>query len=218
MEPKYWIEGWQLGHTGFDQADPHRYLPEHWPAVGVAADATVFVPLCGKTVDMVWLAEQGHQIIGVEVSDLAVDGFFEMVGLTPEIETIGPLAIHRAGPYELWCGDLFEVPATVFDRVDVVYDRASIVALPTKIRQRYADTLTTQLRPDAPWYMVAFTYDQAEMDGPPFSVPLDEIDRLFAEDFTIETIVDESAFERADTLKERGITHIQETLSILRRR
>jgi len=218
MEPDFWIEGWQLGRTGFDQAEPHRWLSTHWPTVGVATDATVLVPLCGKSVDMVWLAEHGHQVIGVEVSELAVDGFFEMVGLVPEIETVGPLSVYRAGPYELWRGDLFEVPATVFDRVDVVYDRASIVALPTDIRRRYANTLTAQLRPDAPWYLVAFTYDQAQMEGPPFSVTLAEIDELFAEEFAIETIVDESAIERSESLKGRGLTEIHETLSILRRR
>ena len=217
MEPNYWIEGWQQGRTGFDQAEPHRWLEQHWSSLGVASDATVFVPLSGKTVDMVWLAEQGHQIIGVEVSEIAVVGFFEMVALTPTVETIGPMSVYRAGPYELWRGDLFEVPATVFDGVDVVYDRASIVALPPQIRRRYVDTLTTQLRGEVPWYLVSFTYDQTEMDGPPFSVSLDEINDLFAEEFDIETLIDESVLERAAAMEERGLTAMRETLSILRR-
>ncbi len=217
MEPDYWIEGWEQGRTGFDQSEPHRWLPEHWASVEVANDAVVFVPLCGKTVDMVWLAEQGHRIIGVEVSEIAVVGFFDMVGLTPEVEVIGPLSAYRAGPYEIWRGDLFEVPATVFDRVDVVYDRASIVALPPQIRQRYTQMLSTQLRGDAPWYLVSFTYDQSEMDGPPFSVTLEEIDALLANEFDIETVVDESVIERAAAMQERGLTEMRETLSILRR-
>ena len=166
---------------------------------------------------MVWLAEQGHRIIGVEVSEIAVEGFFDMVELTPEVEVIGPLSVYRAGPYELWRGDLFEVPATVFDRVDVVYDRASIVALPPPIRQRYTQTLSTQLRGDAPWYLVSFTYDQSEMEGPPFSVTLEEIDALLADEFTIETVLDESVIEQAAAMQERGLTHMRETLSILRR-
>lgn len=218
MKPEYWIDGWQQGLTGFDQSDPHRWLLEHWSKLDVATDATVFVPLCGKTVDMVWLAEQGHSIIGVEVSEIAVDGFFAMVGLTPEVEEIGPLVVYRAGPYELWRCDLFELPAAVFDRVDVVYDRASIVALPPDIRRRYASTLTMQLRPEAPWYLVAFTYDQSEMDGPPHSVPLDEIDELFGEEFEIDTLIDESVIDRAVAFQERGLTAMRETLSILRRR
>ena len=218
MKPEYWIEGWQQGRRGFDQGDPHRWLAEHWSTLGVATDATVFVPLCGKTVDMVWLAEQGHSIIGVEVSEIAVDEFFEMVGLTPEIEEVGPLAVYRAGPYELWRGDLFELPAAVFDRIDAVYDRASIVALPPDIRRRYAEVLTMQIRPEAHWYLVSFTYDQNEMDGPPHSVPLTEIDTLFGEEFEIETLVDESVIERAAAMQERGLTQMRETLSLLRRR
>ena len=218
MEPDYWIEGWQQGRKGFDQTDPHRWLAQHWSTLQVDEDSTVFVPLCGKTVDMVWLADRGHSIIGVEVSEIAVDEFFAMVGLTPEIEEVGPLAVYRAGPYELWRGDLFEVPSPIFDRVDAVYDRASIVALPPDIRRRYAQTLTTQLRPDAPWFLVSFTYDQNEMSGPPHSVPLDEIDALFGEEFEIETLVDESVIERAAAMQERGLTQMRETLSILRRK
>ena len=218
MKPEYWIEGWQQGRRGFDQGDPHRWLPEHWSTLGVAADATVLVPLCGKSVDMVWLAEQGHSIIGVEVSEIAVHEFFEMVGLTPDVSQVGPLSLYRAGPYELWRGDLFELPAAIFDRVDAVYDRASIVALPPDIRRRYAEVLTTQIRPEAPWYLVSFTYDQNEMDGPPHSVPPAEIDVLFGEEFEIETLVDESVINRAIPFQERGLTAMRETLSILRRR
>ena len=218
MEPDYWIEGWQQGRKGFDQADPHRWLAEYWPALQVADDSTVFVPLCGKSVDMVWLAEQGHSIIGVEVSEIAVDEFFAMVELSPEIEEIGPLALYRAGPYELWRGDLFELPAAVFDRVDVVYDRANIVALPPDIRRRYAQVLTMQLRAEVPWFLVSFTYDQNEMDGPPHSVPLTEIDTLFGEEFEIDTLADESVIERAAAMQERGLTQMRETLSLLRRR
>ena len=218
MKPEYWIEGWQQGRRGFDQGDPHRWLPEHWSTLGVATGATVFVPLCGKSVDMDWLAEQGHSIIGVEVSEIAVAEFFEMVGLTPEVEEVGPLSLYRAGPYELWRGDLFELPAAIFDRVDAVYDRASIVALPPDIRRRYAQVLTTQIRPEAPWYLVSFTYDQMEMPGPPHSVPLTEIDVLFGEEFEIETLVDESVINRAIPFQERGLTAMRETLSILRRR
>ena len=217
MEPEFWIEGWEQGRTAFDQADPHRWLAEHWATLGAAENSTVFVPLCGKTVDMVWLADQGHKIVGVELSRLAVDQFFEMVDMEPTIETIGPLTAHRSGPYELWCGDLFELPATVYDRVDVVFDRASIVALPPEIRRRYADTLAAQLRSDVAWYLVSFSYDQAEMDGPPFSVTLTEIDELFGAEFSIETLVDESVIERAPGMRERGLTAMRETLSILRR-
>ena len=217
MKPEFWIEGWQQGRRGFDQSDPHRWLAEHWAALGLKADDAVFVPLCGKTVDMVWLAEQGHQIIGVELSELAVNEFFEMVGLTPEMEGVGPLSVYRAGPYEIWRGDLFELPAAVFDRVDAVYDRASIVALPPDIRRRYAEVLAMQIPPEAPWYLVSFTYDQLEMEGPPHSVPLNEIEALFGEEFEIDTIVDESVIERAAHFQERGMTAMRETLSILRR-
>ena len=218
MAAKDWAEAWSTNQIGFHQDKTSTYLDRFADEVWGKDVGRAFVPLCGKTVDMVWLAEQGRSIIGVEVSEIAVDEFFEMVGLTPEIEEVGPLAVYRAGPYELWRGDLFELPAAVFDRIDAVYDRASIVALPPDIRRRYAQVLTMQLRAEAPWFLVSFTYDQNEMDGPPHSVPLDEIDALFSEEFEIDTLADESVIERAAAMQERGLTQMRETLSILRRK
>ena len=76
MTPDFWIERWQKGETGFHQEAGNDLLPKHWPSLALAPRSTVFVPLCGKSFDMVWLAAQGHRVVGVELSPLAVDDFF----------------------------------------------------------------------------------------------------------------------------------------------
>ena len=217
MEAEFWLDGWEAGQTAFDQADPHRWLDRWWPTLDLATDSTVFVPLSGRSVDMVWLAGRGHRVIGVELSPIAVEGFFVAVELDPEIRSVGELTVYSAGPYELWCGDLFAMPRSAFESVGAVYDRASLVALPPEMRVRYAQFLIEVLSPDVPWFLVSFSYDQSEMDGPPHSVPPEEIADLFGSVYEIESVVDESVIERAAPLRERGLSALRETLSILRR-
>ena len=215
MDSDFWIERWHLGHTAFDQGEPHRWLDEHWPSVAVPSGSTIFVPLCGKSVDMVWLADQGYQVVGVELSALAVESFFDGQRLEPKRRAEGKLEVYSSGPYELWCGDLFHLPAAALAGVSAVYDRASLVALPPEMRSRYIDFMVAQLPPATPWFLITFGYDQTEMDGPPFSVPLDEVHQLFGQGFDINTLVDESVIERAAAMRDRGLSDLAEALSIV---
>lgn len=215
MDAEFWHEAWTREHPAFDQKRPHRWLAEHWPARDLRTDATVFVPLCGRSIDMVWLAERGHQIIGAELSAKAIEDFFAAVDIEASRTSVDGFEVYRGGPYELWCGDLFAVPASVFATVDAVYDRASMVALPPPMRARYADFFTSVLTPSARWFLVTFSYDQSEMNGPPFSVPLDEVTERLAKHFAIETVMDESIIDAASAFRERGLTAMRESLSLL---
>ncbi|MCL4160804.1 UNVERIFIED_CONTAM: hypothetical protein GTU68_061051, partial [Idotea baltica] len=132
-----WLERWQQSQIGFHQAETEPLLPNHWPELRLAANSTVFVPLCGKSIDMVWLAGQGHSVIGNELSQIAIDGFFAGQNLAPEVRTESGFTIKSAGPYELWCGDFFEMPATATRNVSAVYDRAALIALPPAMRKQY---------------------------------------------------------------------------------
>src|SRR5215470_8148071 len=128
MEPKFWTDRWRSGEIGFHKREVNDLLMKHWPALDVAAGADVFVPMCGKSLDMAWLAERGHRVIGAELSELAIDSFFEERGLVPEAETRGAFMVKRAGPYEIWQGDIFELPASAVQSVGAIYDRAALVA------------------------------------------------------------------------------------------
>ena len=126
--------------------------------------------------------------------------------------------MYRDGPYELWCGDFFELPGRAIADVVAVYDRASLVALPPGMRRSYADRLGRIVPREATIFLLSFEYDEREMDGPPFSVDRDEIGALFGDDFDIDVVAHESVIGRNADLGARGLTRLDETLSVLRRR
>ncbi len=141
MDPKFWHERWEKQDTGFHQPTVHDLLQTHWAELEVGRGTSVFVPLCGKSLDMAWLAEQGHRVIGAELSELAVDEFFAGRGLEVATRTVGRFTVKSAGPYEIWCGDIFYLPHEAVEGVAAIYDRASLIAFPASMQQRYADTL-----------------------------------------------------------------------------
>lgn len=164
-----WLERWQEGRTGWHQTGGNRNLQDHWRASG----KRVLVPMCGKTPDMLWLEEQGNEVIGVELSEIAVQAFFDEHGL--EYERIeGALVEYRAieRRITLHCGDYFEFRERGFD---AHYDRGALVALPADLRPRYASHTSSLLSNDVEQLVVAVEYDQAVCDGPPYSLGEPEI-------------------------------------------
>ena len=85
MQPDFWHQRWADNQIGFHQSAPTPLLLKHWPALGITPGAQVFVPLAGKSLDMAWLASQGHRVLGVELSQLAVEQFFAEHDLQPGI-------------------------------------------------------------------------------------------------------------------------------------
>jgi thiopurine S-methyltransferase len=217
VDASFWVERWEPGQTAWDQGVPHPLLVEHWGSVCAAPGSAVFVPLCGASVDMAWLAQRGHRVVGVDLSPLAAERFFELVGLTPDVSTVDGFAVSTAAPYEFWCGDLFELPAEAAGDVAAIYDRASLVALPPDLRRRYAAHVTSLL-PAATAFLLTFVYDPAEMDGPPFSVAPDEVGSLYGGGFEIELLADADLLEREPGFAARGPTWTREQAYVLRPR
>lgn len=216
MDAGFWHERWDTGQIRFDQAAPNRLLTETWPQLALRPGCAVFVPLCGKSVDMQWLAERGHPVIGNELSERAVNDFFAERQLAVSERDEGALTVHAAADYELWCGDLFDMTADALGAVEAVYDRASLVALPPELRRRYASHLAAILPPAVTVLVIAFDYDQDEMDGPPFAVTRDEIADLF-DGFDLRPLADENALGPNSDLAARGLTMLRETAVELRR-
>lgn len=185
MNPDFWHQRWTDNKIGFHQAAPTPLLVKHWPALRVPPGAQVFVPLCGKSLDMAWLASQGYRVLGVELSQLAVENFFEEHGLTPDIEPRSHGTHYRAGGIELICGDAFALDESVLAECAAVVDRAALIALPPDLRRRYASELYARLPIGCDGLLVTLEYPQHEKDGPPFAVQADEVQALFAADWAI---------------------------------
>ena len=218
MTRDFWIERWQKGEIGFHQPDVHDFLPKHWPALDVAPGGAVLVPLCGKSHDMVWLAERGYKVVGVELSPLAVDDFFREQGIEAETRTNGPFVVRSAGPYTIWCGDIFDLPAEAVHEAVAAYDRAALVALPSSLQPRYAEKLCELLPDAAPLLLVGLWYPEGETAGPPFSTPLSQVAELFGDTHSIRIHETRDGLEQSPNLKARGVTALDETAYVLTRK
>ncbi len=188
MHPDFWHQRWQQNQIGFHQDTPTPLLQKHWPALGIPADARVFVPLCGKSLDMAWLAAQGHRVLGVELSRLAVEQFFAEHGLQPAIEGSRYGTRFRAGNIEILCGDAFGLDAEFLADCSAVFDRAALIALPPALRQRYAGELQARLPAGCRGLLITLEYPQPERDGPPFSVPEQEVRSIYGSDWRIDLL------------------------------
>lgn len=180
MDAEFWLQRWEQGQTRFHQQQVLPLLQKHWPALGVRSDARVLVPLCGKSLDMHWLAAQGHRVLGVELSPLAVEQFFAEAGLNPQRHASRYGEHFVAGDIEIIRGDAFALDAELLHDVAAVYDRAALVALPPPLRARYADRVYAALPQGARGLLVTFEYPQEQMDGPPFAVEEAEVRARFA--------------------------------------
>ena len=197
MEHDFWQQRWQEGRIGFHQEDVTPLLQEYWPTLALPPGSRVFVPLAGKTLDMSWLVAQGHRVLGVELSQIAVEQFFEEHGLTPTRRESRYGMHHLAGGVELICGDAFALDADLLSDCESVFDRAALIALPPELRRRYASELYERLPAGCRGLMITLEYPQQEKEGPPFSVDEEEVRALYAGQWRIELL------ERRDILAEQ---------------
>lgn len=188
MDAGFWQQRWRENQIGFHQSAPTPLLVEHWASLGLPTEAKVFVPLAGKSRDMAWFAAQGYRVLGVELSELAVEQFFAEHGLQPETESTRYGTHYRAGGIELICGDAFGLDEAALQDCAAVFDRAALIALPPRMRQRYASGLYAKLPAGCRGLLVTLEYPQAERDGPPFPVPESEVRALFALDWDIQLL------------------------------
>jgi thiopurine S-methyltransferase len=173
MEADFWHERWRSGQTAFHEGRPNALLTRHWSALAAAPGGVVFAPLSGKSVDLWWLREQGFRVVGAELSGKAAAEFFDEAGVAPSRQSAGALTRWEGGGVTKYVGDVFDLDARTLGPVAAVYDRAALVALPQELRRRYAAHVAA-ITAQAPQLLITFAYDQAAMEGPPFSVDADE--------------------------------------------
>jgi len=210
MHIEFWHQRWQQNQIGFHQQEINIYLQRHWPNLMVPPMGRVFVPLCGKSNDMLWLLSMGYRIVGVELSPLAVESFFSENGLEPMIYRRGNFSIYEVDGLQIFCGDFFSLRPNLIGEIDAVYDRASLVALPPEMRIEYAMNLSSLLSPSVKILLIAFDYPQQEMQGPPFSVQDHEIEQLFNHWCDVKLLSHENILEQQTHFKERGLTRMTE--------
>jgi thiopurine S-methyltransferase len=217
MDPQFWLDRWQSKDIGFHMNRPHPLLEQHWGSLDVRPGSNVLVPLAGKSLDMVWLADRGHSVVGVELAAQAVREFFTERSRNPAVTLEGPFSVYRAGPFEIWQGDFFELSPVVTRRIGAVYDRAALVAMPGALQQRYVDQLARLTPTGVPVLLVALDYDPSEMNGPPFPIPERRIEELMQPWFRVRRLETRDGLLASPNLRQRGLSWLRETVYILTR-
>lgn len=184
MDASFWLARWQNNQIGFDQPEVNPLLIKHFNKLGLTTGQRVFVPLCGKTIDIAWLLQQGYQVVGVELSEMAVQQLFSLLGLVPAISTVGAFTLYQAAHIEMYVGDFFALTADLLGTVDAIYDRAAFIALPEAMRLDYSRHLSS-ISHTAPQLLISIEYDQSIVPGPPFSIEEQEIRAHYAASYTI---------------------------------
>lgn len=181
----YWQEKWAANDIAFHQSQVNAHLIQYFTD---ELPGKVLVPLCGKTRDMRWLAERGHDVIGVELSEMACVHFFAEQGLAYRKESTKDFTIFHGEKISIWCGDFFKFPKDSTKEITAVYDRAALIALPENLRSRYADQLTALCPAETRILLLTIEYDQTLLAGPPFSVSREEVRARFGAKFRTEEL------------------------------
>lgn len=208
MDANFWIQAWKEGRTNFHKEQYNEKLLAYFPRLNPESGQRVLVPLCGKTKDLLWLSKLGLKVHGIELHEQAVKDFFQENKLpSPDRSQDESYINYSEENIRISCGDFFKLPTNEF--YDFVYDRASLVALPGPMRINYAQVIKRSLKPGGKYLLIVFEYNQAEMDGPPFSVSEKEIHELYDDSFKITQLESESLtnegskFEKLSTFKQR---------------
>ncbi len=218
MEKSYWSSRWRKNKIGFHAFDIDDSLTRFWHTLGFTEDITVFVPLCGKSLDMLWLAEQGQTIKGVEFVEKACIQFFSENGLNPEITSHSFGTKYTSPKITLWAADILKLPDNEISECGAVYDRAALVALPPEMRTDYINKIAKNLKPGTPYLLVTFEYDENIMQGPPFSIPEKEIHRLFDKDYTIRLLSSEDIIQNLEKFKNKGLQSMIKNVYVLHKK
>jgi thiopurine S-methyltransferase len=211
MHKDFWQQRWARNEIGFHLGEVNPYLQRYWPSLDVPAGAQVLVPLCGKSLDMVWLAGQGYRVLGVELAETAVVAFFAEQGLLAEIDQVGEFRRYRSGAIEVLCGDFFNLTAADLLECRALYDRAALIALPVPMRERYAAHLESILPPACAGLLVTLDYPQEQMSGPPFAVGEAELQRVLAEpQWSVQLLEARDVLGENWRFLQRGLSRLEE--------
>ncbi|HUW98697.1 MAG TPA: thiopurine S-methyltransferase [Acidiferrobacter sp.] len=219
MEPEFWHERWRENRIGFHQSHANRFLTRYFERLKGVRAGPIFVPLCGKSRDMAWLHDQGHEVVGVELSPLAAEAFFTEGGQACVGTLRDGFPEYHADGITILVGDYFHLTPARLGPVSAVYDRAALIAMPPDTRRDYAAHMAELLMPGAPVLLIAPFSLKDPQSGPPFAVSKEEVTDIFAPHFAIQVLEREREMAAVNPqLAEQGLAWREEAVYLLTRR
>ncbi|HEY0706089.1 MAG TPA: thiopurine S-methyltransferase [Polyangia bacterium] len=209
MEHDFWAERYSNNQIGFHLPGPNPHLVAH-AATWLKAPSRVLVPLCGKSHDLHWLREQGHDVVGVEFVEAAAIAFFEEHGLEPAVSRIGPHPSLRAPGISIILDDFFALTPASAGRFPAIYDRAALIAIEPAKRPAYLKRLRELGTDDVSLLLVGFDHDLGT--GPPFSLSAAELGALMVGQWAFWQLADVDVLATEPRFRARGATRVREQI------
>ena len=210
MQPDFWLDRWRAAQIGFHQAATDRHLMAYWPNLKLPASSSVFVPLCGKSLDLLWLNARGHSVAGVELSPIALESFCMEHGIPARRRVLADFDVYEAERLALFRGDFFKLTRKLLGNVSAVYDRAALISWAPPLRSAYVDHMASLTDAGTQTLLISVEYPPAQMSGPPFPLDRAAIDELYAEHHSIELLGSHEILDLEPRLRARGLTELRE--------
>jgi len=217
MKIKFWEQRWDEGSIGFHLTEVNPYLVKYWSQMNTVKGATVLVPMCGKSLDLMWFVSQGFNVLGVECSKKAINEFSNEQNLDLQVKQHKRYVEHSNSNLTILEGDFFHLDREDLSKVSTIYDRASLVALPEDMRKQYVELLANNLPKHVSILLVTIEYNQSLMSGPPFSISSDEIEQLYKPYFLVDNLYEQDVINEQPRFKQRGLdTMVERVFKISR--
>ena len=212
-----WISRWESNRIGWHAEQVNRHLNKYLDRFELSFGESVFVPLCGKTNDMQYLLEKNIKVIGVEMSNIAIEQFFSENNLDYSVSKIGQFVLYEGNGIILYCGDFFDLDSKHLKNVKAIYDRASLIALDEGLRQKYAKHLSDIIEFDARILLLTLNYPQHQRSGPPFAVSKEEVKQLFNGSFDIQELYCIEDIENEPMFQNLGVDFVEKAVYLLQK-
>ena len=212
-----WINRWESNNIGWHTDKINRQLIEYLDELKLSSQETIFVPLCGKSLDMNYLIQKNFNVIGVEMSELAIQQFFDENKLSYTISKEEEFELYEGDGIKIYCGDYFDLQSNHLDNVKAVYDRASLIALDDKLRQKYVKHLNDIISFDVRILLLTLNYPQHQRSGPPFAVSKLEVDKLFNGSFDCQELYCIDDIENEPMFQNLGVDFLEKAVYLLQK-
>jgi thiopurine S-methyltransferase len=212
-----WLKFWENNETNWHGDKITQELVEYFELFELEPRDKVFVPLCGKSLDMLYIMSQGFSVVGVEISEIGVRQFFSENNLAYKITKVDDFDLYSTENLEIYCGDFFALTSKHLNNVKSVFDRKSLIALEPEVRQKYVKHLNDIISLGARILLVTLQYPQYQMSGPPFSVDKSEVESLFSMAFESQELRSFNDIENGSKLTRAGVDYIDNAAYYLRK-
>lgn len=215
MRAKFWLDLWQKNQIAFHRAEHNQLLLDFWGELDLPQTAPVFVPMCGKSLDMRWLENAGHPVVGVELAQIAAETYFAEGGETPRQSVVDRFCCYHGTGTTIFHGDFFDLTAPLIDHVQGAFDRGALVALPPDMRFRYVDHLLRILPDDTRILLITFEYDQHLVAGPPHAVLPEEVEFLYGTRCSVQLLESIVTSALPGRFADQGVTQAVESVYLI---